>query len=432
MKFNKPSQLVLATAASLLAATLVTACSQFTQTLTIDFVYVATNRAAGANNYGNINVFEIDSESGHMRQIPASPFPSGGRNPVAEAVSADYSSLFVVNEDDNSIVQFIIGSDGKLYPYATVNTPGILPLAVAVNKSNLFVVDTFQPLSICSTAKPCSGSIAVYPLTAGSATSSTCTATVCMGSPVANPAGSGTYWPLLLSGSQAGDVIVPTAVNVATSGSTTYVYVSAYDSATSPSVGYVFGFAVGSTGALTPLNGSPWVAGVQPSAIASDASGSYLYVTDYAQASVLGFNISAANGALAAMTGGMGGGNEFRSGNQPSAIVVNPAYPYVYVANALDATITAYSMSNGRLTRLGDISGGGTYAAGSQPMAIGIDPSTHRYLYTANFLSDNVSGFQLSATDGSLVVSQFSPYSTNPQPLAVAAIPHNGTGAGTQ
>ena len=46
MKFNKSRQLVLVSAASLLAATLVTACSQFTQTLTVDYVYVASSKAA--------------------------------------------------------------------------------------------------------------------------------------------------------------------------------------------------------------------------------------------------------------------------------------------------------------------------------------------------------------------------------------------------
>ena len=164
MKFNKSSQLMLVGAGSLLAASLVTACSQLTQTLTVDFVYVASAKAAGANNYGEINVFEINSESGRMRQIPTSPFPSQGRNPVAEAVSVDYGSLFVVNRDDNTIVQFGIGTDGKLYPYNTVNTPGIFPLAIAVNKSNLFIVDLYQPLPLCSDAEPCSGSIGVFPL----------------------------------------------------------------------------------------------------------------------------------------------------------------------------------------------------------------------------------------------------------------------------
>ena len=70
----------------------------------------------------------------------------------------------MVNEDDNTIVQFVIGTDGKLYPYNTVNTPGIFPLAIAASKSNLFVVDTLPAASHLLHAEPCSGSIAVFPL----------------------------------------------------------------------------------------------------------------------------------------------------------------------------------------------------------------------------------------------------------------------------
>jgi 6-phosphogluconolactonase len=411
MTFNKSSQLVLVSAASLLAASLVTACSQLTETLTVDFVYVASSKAAGANNYGQINVFEIDSESGRMRQIPSSPFPSGGRDPVAEAVSADNGSLFVANQDDNSIVQFVIGTDGKLYPYNTVNTPGIYPLALAANKSNLFVVDTYQPLPICSTADPCSGSVAVFPLS--TATSS---APATLGTPVTNPAIGATYFPLTLPGKT--DVIVPTAVNILASGA--YVYVTAYDSSVSPAVGYVFGFSVGSGGVLTPLSGSPFAAGTQPSSVASSASSSYLYVTDYAKGNVLAYNV-AASGALTPLSG-----SPFQSGNQPSAIVADPAYPFVYVANSLDATVTAYSASNGALTSLGN------YTTGEQPVAIGIDPSTEHFIYTANYLGNNVSGWELSITAGTLLESQYSPYASNAQPTAVAAIPHNGTGAGVQ
>jgi 6-phosphogluconolactonase (cycloisomerase 2 family) len=414
MKFNKPSQLVLIAAAGLAAATLVTACSQFTQTLTVDFVYVASSKAAGANQYGEINVFEIDSESGRMRQIPSSPFPSAGRNPVSETVSSDYKNLFVANQDDNTVVQFVIGSDGKLYPYDTVNTPGIYPLVITANSSNLFAVDTYQPLPICSTADPCSGSIAVFPMLPKS---STCTATVCIGSPAVNSAVNGNYWPLNLSGSS--DIIVPTGVNVLASGS--FVYVTAYDSSVIPHVGYVFGFAVGAGGVLAPLAGSPFAAGTQPSAVASDAGNAYLYVTDYGQGNVRGYTI-AASGALTTMNG-----SPFAAGAQPSAIVVNPHYPYVYVTNSLDATISGYSASsNGMLTSIG------TSQTGLQPVAIGIDPSTERYLYTANFLGNNVTGYELSTTAGTLVSSQFSPYPSNDQPTAVAAVPHNGTGGGIQ
>ncbi len=135
-----------------------------------------------------------------MRQIPTSPFPSGGRNPVAEAVSSDNTNLYVVNQDDNTIVQFVIGNDGKLYPQNTVNTPGIFPLAVAVNGSNLFVVDTYQPLPTCSTADPCSGSIAVFPLAVGGSASTPLPSDVRLGSPVVNAGIDADYWPLSLPG----------------------------------------------------------------------------------------------------------------------------------------------------------------------------------------------------------------------------------------
>ena len=418
MKWNRSSQLVLAAAASLLAATLVAACSQLTQTLTVDFVFVASAKAAGSDNYGEINVFEINSESGRMRQIPTSPFPSEGRNPVAEAVSVDYGSLFVVNEDDNTIVQFIIGSDGKLYPYNTVNTPGIFPLAIAANQSNLFIVDLYQPLALCSSAEPCSGSIGVFPLTAASGSTP-----VALGAAAANSAVNGQYWPLTLSGASASDVIVPTAVNVLASGA--YVYVTAYDSSVTPHVGYIFAFAVGSGGVLTPLSGSPFAAGVQPSAIASDASGSYVYVTDFANGDVRGYSVAPGTAAVAGALVPLGG-SPFQAGNQPSAIVVDPSYPFAYVANSLDGTVTAYSMSSGALASIG------TFSTGLQPVAIGIDPSTNHFLYTVNFLDNTVSGFELSTTAGTLLDSQLSPYATNSEPTAVAAIPHNGTGAGVQ
>jgi 6-phosphogluconolactonase (cycloisomerase 2 family) len=454
MKFNKSSQLLLVSAAGLLGALLLTACSQFTQTLTVDFVFVASSKAAGSNNYGEIDIFEVNSESGHMRQIPASPVPSGGRLPVAEAVSSDNKDLFVVNQDDNNIVQFVIGNDGKLYPYNTVNTPGVFPLAIAVNATNLFVVDTYQPLPSCSTAAPCSGSIAVFQLTAGGSSSSApCTATVCIVTPaVTNPTLSASYWPLTLAGKPS-DVIVPTAVSILGSGG--YVYVTAYDSSVTPSVGYVFGFSVappstatvppGGTcplsgpvspnilpsGTLCPLNGgAPFAAGTQPSAIASSSSSSaaYLYVTDLKNNDVLGYTVAATTGLLAPLAG-----SPFPAGNAPSAIVVDPSFPYAYVANSTDSSITAYSMSSGALTRLGSSTTGGlSYPTGLQPVAIGIDPSTNHFLYTANFLGNNVSGFELSQTAGTLLDAQLSPFAANDQPTAVAAIPHGGTGSGIQ
>ena len=424
MKFNKSSQLLLVSAASLLVAGLVTACGS----LTVDFVFVASSRAAGTNAYGEIDVLEINSESGAMRRIPTSPFPSGGRDPVAEAVSSDNTNLYVVNQDDNSIVQFIIGNDGKLYPQNTVNTPGIYPVAVAVNGTNLFVVDTYQPLPKCSTAAPCSGSIAVYNITASSSSPPSDE----LGSPVAN--GSLNYWPLSLPGSP-NDLIEPMGISVLPSGS--FAYVTAYDATANTS--YIFGFSISAGGVLTPLNGgapltggpfstgvcsnaflnAPYELGTCPSSIASDPSNNYVYVTDSAHGAVLSYSVGS-SGLLTQLSGG-----SVRAGNQPSAIMVDPNFPYVYVTNALDSTVSAYSASNGALTNLG------TYTAGTEPVAIGIDPSTNHFLFTVNYLGGSitgtVSGFEMNTSSGALVNSQSSPYTVDAYPTAVTAIPHGAS-----
>jgi 6-phosphogluconolactonase (cycloisomerase 2 family) len=320
---------------------------------------------------------------------------------VADVVSTDYSNLYVINRDDNTIVQFIIGNDGKLYPQSTVNTPGVFPLAVAIGGSNLFVVDTYQPLPSCSPAAPCSGSLAVFPVTvaAGSASNGA------LGTPFTN--GNLNYWPLSLSG-KPNDILLPTAVTVLASNAD--VYVTAYDS--TANAGYVFGYSIGS-GTLTALAGSPFAAGTYPSAIASDSSSSHVYVTDLTNGKVLGYTVT--GGLLSPLSG-----SPYPAGTQPSAVAIDSSSKFAYVANSLDSTITAYSIGSGVLTRIG------TYATGLQPVAIGIDPSMHQYLYTINFLGSNVSGFELNS-DGTLFNSMNSPYTSNANPTAVAAIPHNGS-----
>jgi 6-phosphogluconolactonase (cycloisomerase 2 family) len=424
MKFNKKSQLLLVSAASLLAASLVTACG----TLTVDFVFVTSATAAGTNNYGEIDVFEINSESGYMRQIPTSPFPSGGRTPVAETLSTDNSTLYVVNKDDNSIVQFTIGNDGKVYPQHTVNTPGIFPLGVTVSGNNLFVIDTYKPLPSCSNAAPCSGSVGVMPL----ATSSD---TAYQLDQIKGNTANGTlsYWPLCLNGySQASDstyscatteshVVTPTGVaavsktlsssSSSSSAITSLLFVTAYDSTANN--GYLYGFSVGTDGALAPLSARPLLisAGADPTALVGDNSGNYLYVTDAASGNVLSYAISS-SGTLSAV-------GSYASGAAPSAITMDPSANWVYVTNRTDSTIVAFSASNGVLTRLA------SQATGSEPVAVGVDPSHRHFVFTVNYLGSSLSGYGIN-TDGTLFGSQNSPYTTNTLPTAAVAIPHGG------
>jgi 6-phosphogluconolactonase (cycloisomerase 2 family) len=426
MKFNKSSQLLLASAVSLLAAGVMAACGSSTT----DFVFVASSKAISTSNLnGQIDVFEINSGSGAMRKIPTSPFPSGGRNPVAEVVSPDNTTLYVVNQDDDTIVQFIIGSDGKLYPQNTVVTPGTYPLAVAANGSHLFVLDTWQPLATCTTEAPCSGSIAVYPILtateAGKLTPSEPAGT--LGTAVTNPANSATYWPLTLG--STGDLIEPTAINVLASGA--YVYVTAFDWTTSTN--YIFGFSVGSSGALTALSSvplatiatgtcpsaylnAPYLAGTCPAAIASDSSSSYIYVTDAENGTVHGYSVNSGSGQLNEL------GASISAGGQPLAIAIDTKYPYAYVTNAA-GNVQAYSITSGS----GVLTSIGLYTAGLQPVAIGIDPSTNHFVFIANFLGGNVSDFEMSTTAGTLINAQGSPYAGSAQLTAVAAVPHGGS-----
>ncbi len=251
-----------------------------------------------------------------------------------------------------------------------------------------------------------------------------------LGQPVTNTSTGANYWPLI-NPQYPSHIMVPTAVNVLHGGA--YVYVTAYDSASVAStnsgtvnicnlsasayagaVGYVFGFSVGSNGALTALPGSPFPAGSLPCGIASDPSGGHVYVTDYINGEVLGFSV--ASGALTAL------GSPVSAGNQPRAIAVDPTYPYAFVANSQDGSVSAYEYS----TTTGALSRVGTYATGIDPVAIGIDPSAGHFVFTANFLGNNVSDFQMNTTTGALVNAQRSPYTSNAQPTSVAAVPHNG------
>ena len=233
------------------------------------------------------------ANSGQLTQIPDSPYPSGGRNPVGLVTSPNFKYLYVINHDDNTIVEFGIGTDAKLYPQHTYNTPGTFPNAIAINTAGtfLFVTDTYQPQY--TGANPGPGALVVYPINSDGS----------LGSPVPN--GNLSYYPLSLG---ENDVLNPTAVNVLTltlrarrSGGPTFVYVVSQNSTTA--LGDISAFSVGSSGALTPLPCSPsasscdatgngaFNAGAAPNAIASTPLGRYLYVTDSARNQLLSYTV---------------------------------------------------------------------------------------------------------------------------------------------
>ena len=397
MKFSKLSQLFLVSTIGLLVATLLTAC----QLVTIDYLFVASSAGSGSGSAGQIQTYAVDSQTGVVR-IAAPSVASGGVGPIAMAVTSDYANLYVANQGNNSVVHFAISGSGVLTSKDTLTTSTV-PVSLAVSTDNKY-------LYVATGSS--SATLTEYALTAGA-----------IGSPV-------TQINLAVPGF-TGDSLVPTGVNVLVSSSSltssAAVYVTAYDkSAYNPggsitsiaNPGWVFGFAIGSGGALTTSAGSPYQAGVKPSGIVSDPAGRFVYVTDYASNELIGYTVQGGS-VLNFMVNG-----PFKTANEPSAICIDPRGLYVYISNSLSSVISAFAitLSTGTPSTLSYTTGAA--ATDTDPVAITVDPALGRFVYTANQLGNSVSGLRLNPNDGTLTETMATPYPTGSAPTALIAIPH--------
>jgi 6-phosphogluconolactonase (cycloisomerase 2 family) len=400
MKFSKLSQLLLVSSIGLLVATLFSACA----ITTIDFVYVACSAGTGTSSAGQIQTYAVDSQSGALRTGQPT-VASGGVNPISMAVTSDYANLYVANTGNRSIVHFAIGLDGVLTTKDTLTITGT-PVAIAVNQANTYLYVVSGPSPAVLTA---------YSLSSGTIGTAASTKTLNL---------YGTY------AAYSGDVLVPTGISVLANNAA--VYVTAYDqSAYNPggtttctincaNPGWVFGYTVGSGGVLTAL-ANPFEAGIKPTAIATDPTNRFAYVTDYAQGQLIGYAIMSSS-TLSFLPGG-----PYRTGNEPSAIVIDPRGKFIYVTNSLDSTVSPYEIDLATGTpsvTVNSTSTGGSNSTDTQPVAIAIEPALGRFVYTANFLGNSASGFRLDPTSGALSQNQSTPYPTGAKPTALIGIPH--------
>ena len=397
MKFSKVSQLLLVSSIGLLVATVFSACA----ITTIDYVFVACSAGSGTSSAGVIQTYAVDSQSGALR-TGAPDVASGGVNPISMAVTSDYANLYVANAGNRSIVHFAIGLTGVLTTKDTITLTGT-PVSIAVNQANTYLYVVSGPSPAVLTA---------YALSSGT---------------IGTAASSKT---LSLYGSYAaysGDVLIPTGLSALANNAA--VYVTAYDqSAYNPggsttstaNPGWVFGYTVGSGGVLTAL-ANPIEAGIKPTAIATDPTNRFAYVTDYASNQLIGYAIMSSS-TLNFLPSG-----PYRAGGEPSAIVIDPRGKFIYVTNSLDSSVSPYEidLTTGVPTvTVNSTSTGGSNSTDTQPVALAIEPALGRFVYTANFLGNSVSGFRLDSTSGSLNQTQSTPYPTGAKPAAVIGIPH--------
>jgi 6-phosphogluconolactonase len=394
MKLSKLSQLFLVSLIGILVATLMTAC----QLVTIDYVFLAS---AGSSP-GQIQTYAVDSESGALR-IGAPAVSSGGNDPVAMAVSSTYNDLYVANAGSNTVTHFAVPTDGQLAAKDSVTLSGP-PVAVAVNSQGTYL----YVVSGTTTA-----TLTEYSLSSGT-----------IGSVVAQQT-------LTIPGF-ASDSVVPTGVDVLANDTVVQgnaVYATAYDqSAYNPGgtttstahPGWVFGFAIGSGGALTPASGSPYQAGVRPTSIVSDPTDRFVYVTDFASNQLIGYGIQGGSTLNFLING------PFKTGNEPQSVAIDPRGKYMYVANALDSSVSAFviDLSTGTPAAAVNPTGSATNSTDTEPIAIYVDPALGRFVYTANYLGNSVSGFRLDPDAGNLTITQATPYPADPKPTALVIVPH--------
>ena len=393
MKLSKLSRTILVSSLGLVVATLLTSC----EIVTIDYVFVANSAGSGSGTTGQIQTFDADSQTGALRN-GAPAVSSGGNNPVAIAITADYANLYVVNQASNNVVHFTIADSGVLTQKDTVTTSPN-PSFVQVNTAGTYLYVVSGPSPAVLTA---------YPLSGG--TIGAVAAQVTLSIP-----------------NFGGDTVAPTGVTVLANNDA--VYVSAFDQSaynpggTTTSIanpGWIFGYAVGSNGALTTAVGSPYKAGIKPVAVVPDPTNRFVYTTDFASNQLIGYTIQSGS-VLAFMING-----PFSAGTEPDALTIDPRGKYIYVSNGLANTVTSFTidLATGTPSAIVNTTGSQVNSTDTDPVSVAVDAALGRFVYTANYLGNSVSGFRLNADTGALTPTQASPYPSGLKSAVVVTVPH--------
>ncbi len=406
------SRILKTVGASLAVGLGMTACSR---DYTVDYLYVtcATRTTTGA-----ISAYEVDYQSGALTPLADSPVPSGGSNPVALVAAPNQKFLYVINEaaPSSNVVEFSIGTDGKLYPentYPVVQNSGAtiigsLPTAIAIDPTGKFLYVTFEYQFGYSATSPGPGGVAVYPINSDGS----------LGGPVMN----GTL-PYFATGDNPVGIVVDPKNDA-------YVYVIDQEKpANATPYGVLLTYSRNqTTGALTPVAGAVSggiSAGTTPAGIAEDPGSNFLYITDETTNQLYGY---LATGGVATGTGTPPlamVSSPYVTGSFPEGVTIDPRGEYVYTANYNSATVSAFAInvSTGALSSVAGAAGA-TVTAG--PTCVTIDPALGIYLYTSDNVDGYVYGEQLNPHTGALTGIQGTKFAADSLPTCAVAV---GNGA---
>ncbi len=151
------------------------------------------------------------------------------------------------------------------------------------------------------------------------------------------------------------------------------------------------------TGSLTPVAGSPFTTGPGPASVAVHPTGKFVYVANGQSVNVSAFQVDRSAGPLTPPLSPVNG-SPFVAGSAPQSIAVDPSGKFAYVANFLSDTVSAYGIdaTTGALIKRGQ-----DVASGSGPSSVTVDP-LGKFVYVTNLNSGDVSAYTLNATTGVL------------------------------
>ncbi len=260
---------------------------------------------------GDVAAYTIAPGTGALTDVagpPTSPYPVAGLGPTGMAVTPDGQYLFVADFGSSTVVTFSIGGGGALTNLGTTPTAGSAEFIGIDPLGRFLYVSSQSPMRLDGFRIGPGGVLTPVP-----------------GSPYLSPAGTS----------------IPVGVKVDPSGRFVYV---AYGS------GHVIsGYQVdGTTGALTPIAGSPFAVAATGGSymLGMDPTGTYLYCSGSA-GGIAGFPIDPFTGAILARV------------NSPSlaigsagGVALDPLGQLVYLANSSAQGVNAFNLNfaNGDLT----------------------------------------------------------------------------------
>jgi 6-phosphogluconolactonase (cycloisomerase 2 family) len=328
-----------------------------------------------------IYCFAIDAISGALTALAGSPC---GASSQQNGLAVDPSGTFAYAtlDSSNQVTAYAIdNSTGTLTAIvgSTLNGGGTNPLDVAVDPTGQFVYMANY-----------AGSISAF--TINSATGGLTTVS---GSPFPTP-------PPIPPNNYSG----VNSVTVDPTGKFVYAALNGANAIPAYTIN-------SSTGALTPVIGSPFTAGSVPYTVRVDPSGRFVYAVNLDSDNISAYSINSASGALTPIAG-----SPFSTGatppplpgpqnSGPSGLGIDPSGRFVFVTNSNSNSISAFSIvsSTGALTPIP----GSPFASGAGPSGAFVHPSG-KFLYVTNNGAGTISGYTIDGTSGALTPISGSPF----------------------